>query len=135
MDTVIALHGYVIGFTIIGAWLLICMWALLLRLLRRADTPLFWRAVSVAQVLLVVQLALGLFLLGRWALGLGNLPAARAFDNVFHPLYGVVFPFVVLFFAHKWAREGRWNAHTVFSVAALTIFGLTARSWMVGALA
>jgi hypothetical protein len=135
MQTFVAVHGYVIGFLIIGAWATICFWALALRFTRYEETPTFWKAVSVAQILLVLQLLLGVVLLARWAATGCCAPAGNALDDVFHPLYGAIFPFVVLFFAHKWAREGRWNAHGIFSVAGLVIFGLTARAWMVGALA
>ena len=54
------------------------------------------------------------------------------FIYVFHPLYGIVFPLLTLFFAHKWAREGRYHPHAVFGVAGLVVFGLTARAMMVG---
>lgn len=133
MRTFVALHGYVIGFAVIGSWITILFWGLALRFTAYEETPTFWRAVSVAQVLLVVQLLFGLTLLGWWAFGGGALPADSTLDNVFHPLYGFVFPFVVLFFAHKWAREGRYRPHAVFAFAAFVIFGLTTRAWMVGA--
>lgn len=117
-----------IGLALISVWAVISGWSFALRLLGYEETPTFWRAVSVAQILLVVQLLIGLvlMLLGRQP-GDGTL-----FNYVFHPLYGIVFPLVTLFFAHKWAREDRFEPHTVFAVAGLVIFGLTARAFMVG---
>jgi hypothetical protein len=132
MDLV-GLHGYVIGYAVIGSWATIAGWALALRFTRYEETPTFWRAVSVAQVLLVLQFFAGMALLTMYTLGAAGLPGdGSAFEVSFHLLYGAGFPLVVLFFAHKWAREGRWDAYTIFFVAGLVIFGLTARAWQVG---
>ncbi|HEY8340692.1 MAG TPA: hypothetical protein VIK95_12525 [Egibacteraceae bacterium] len=124
-----ALHGYVIGFAIMASWLVIMVWALVLRLLRAEDTPVFWRAVSVAQILLVVQLVVGitLFLMGRVP-----GPAGGVGTVVFHLAYGVVFPLVVLVVGHGMARAGRYRPHTVFAVVGLVNFALALRAWMVG---
>jgi hypothetical protein len=117
-----------VGYAIVGSWAVVGGWSLALRFLPYEDTPTFWRAVSVAQILLVLQLAVGLVLLL-----LGRLPAGDDwFTNVFHILYGIVFPLVVLFFAHKWSREGRYDPHTAFAVTGLVLFGLTARAWLTG---
>lgn len=124
------IHGYVIGTTIIGSWLVIMLLALVLRVVRRrdpegaADVVWFWRLVSVAQVLLVVQLLVGAYLWIR-----GGRPGPDAFTHGFHPLYGFVFPAVVLVYAHKLAREGRVNPFTAFATAGLVIFGLTLRGF------
>lgn len=118
------------GAGIIAAWLVVTVWALVLRLRRRDESPAFWRLVSFAQVLLVLQLALGaaLFALGR------RPGAGGAYTNVFHTLYGFGFPALVLFYSHKWAREGRWHPFAVFSFAALVIMALAMRAFMVGVL-
>ncbi|HSJ43645.1 MAG TPA: hypothetical protein VK923_03055 [Euzebyales bacterium] len=116
------------GFALVSVWAIVSGWSFALRMLRYDETPTFWRAVSVAQVLLVVQLVIGLVLLV-----LGGRPGdGSLFNYVFHPLYGIVFPLLTLFFAHKWAREGRYHPHVVFGVGGLVIFGLTARAMMVG---
>jgi hypothetical protein len=117
-----------LGSAIIAAWLVVAVWALALRLLHRQEAPAFWRAVSFAQILLVVQLVAGavLFLVGRRP-GSGD-----AFTNVFHTLYGFGFPVVVLFVSHKWAREGRYGPFALFSIAGLVIFALAVRARMVG---
>lgn len=117
-----------IGFTLISVWAVVSGWSFALRLLNYDETPTFWRAVSVAQILLVVQLAIGLVLLV-----LGGRPGdGSLFTYVFHLLYGIVFPLLTLFFAHKWAREERYHPHAAFAVAGLVVFGLTARAMMVG---
>lgn len=138
-NPLVALHGYVLGFLIIGSWITIMFWALALRFTSYEETPTFWRAVSVAQVLLVIQLLLGMVLLTRYALaaqfgiGAGGLPGdGSLFDVGFHILYGMVFPFLVLLVVHKGARDGRFDPHSAFAVVGLVNFGLTARAWQVG---
>jgi FtsH-binding integral membrane protein len=117
------------GLAIVSLWAVVSGWSFALRLLRYDETPTFWRVVSVAQILLGIQLLLGLVLLV-----LGRRPGDGSwFDFIFHLLYGIVFPLLTLFFAHKWAREKRFDAHAAFAVAGLVIFGLTARAFMVGA--
>ena len=132
-----AIHGYLIGFAVISAWAVIMFWSTALAFLKYDETPTFWRAVSVAQILLGVQLLVGLVLLVLWLTGNGQAPAANsggsALDNTFHLLYGVVFPAIVLFVGHRMARQGRFNPHLVFAVVGLVIFGLTGRAWQVGA--
>jgi len=123
-----------LGAVIVASWLVVCLWALALRLRRSAEAPMFWRTVSVAQLLLVLQLALGLtlFLLGRVP---GRPPQeGGAYTNTFHALYGFGFPALVLFFSHKWAREGRRDPFAVFAVAGLVLMALVMRGFMVGIL-
>ncbi len=130
----VGVHGYVVGFAIPAAWLIICLWALFLRLRKAEEAPLFWRVVSVAQVLLALQFFLGLALLTLYSLGRGGLPGSGStFDVTFHLLYGAGFPLAVLVVAHRGARDGRFDAYAAFAVVGLVIFGLTARAWMVGA--
>lgn len=126
--TLTGLHGYVLGFVIIGSWAVICGWALALRFLPYEETPTFWRAVSVAQILLLAQVLVGLvlFVMGRTP-GTGD---GRTI--AFHLAYGLLFPLITLVVGHKVARDGKYKPHSVFAVVGLVIFGLTARSWMVG---
>lgn len=117
-----------VGLALVSLWAVISGWSFALRLLPYEETPTFWRVVSVAQILLVIQLAIGLVLML-----LGGRPGnGSTFIYIFHPLYGIVFPLLTLFFAHKWAREGRYDPHAAFAVAGLVIFGLTSRAFMVG---
>ena len=118
------IHGYVVGGSIVGSWLIVMVLALVLRLVKGDDdVPWFWRIVSVAQILLAVQLLFGVVLLL-----MGRVPMpGDTFTTVFHFLYGFVFPLVVLFYGHKFAREGRFHPLLVFAVVGLVNFGLTAR--------
>lgn len=118
------IHGYVIGGGIVGSWLIVMLLALVLRAVSGdKDVPWFWRVVSIAQLLLGVQLLFGVVLLL-----MGRVPApGDAFTTGFHFLYGAVFPVVVLFFGHKYARDGRFHPLTAFAVVGLVNFGLTAR--------
>ena len=120
----------VLGAAIVASWLIVCVWSLVLKLRRTDEAPAFWRAVSVAQVLLVVQLVLGVVLFAT-----GGVPGSGGpYTNTFHALYGFGFPALVLFYSHKWAREGRRDPFAVFSFAALVIMALAMRSYMVGLL-
>ena len=106
-----------------GLWLVLTLWALVLWRLRREEAPSFWRVVSVAQVLLGVQLVIGLVLLA-----MGRRPGEPGwFDTLFHPLYGFIFPGIVLIVAHAQARSGARSAYAVFSWPAIVIFALTVR--------
>lgn len=125
------IHGYLLGFAVIGSWLVICFWGLALRFTRYEETPTFWRAVSVAQILLAIQLLIGLTLLI-----FGRRPGPAGNDGLgtllFHLSYGVFSPLVVLVVAHKWARDGRFNPHSTFALVGLINFGLLVRAWQVG---
>lgn len=128
-------HGYWLGVPVWASWVIIMVWALVLRLLGAGETPTFWRAVSVAQILLALQVVVGAVLLGLWALGLGPPPVpGSAFQSVFHVLYGLVFPLVVLVVGHRFAVQGRMAPHTAFAVVGLVNFGLLFRAWQTGML-
>lgn len=124
------LHGYVLGYAAIASWVVVGVWSLVLRFTRPQEAPTFWRVVSIAQVLLGVQLLLGvvLLLMGRWPgpgdAGLGTL--------LFHLSYGIISPLVVLVVAHAWARSERFNPYAIFAVVGLVNFGLMFRAWQVG---
>lgn len=123
------LHGYVLGFLLIGSWAVVCGWALVLRFAKSEETPMFWRFVSLAQLLLAAQLLIGLVLL---VMGGRPGPADDGGTLAFHLAYGLLFPLITLVVGHKVARDGKYRAHSVFALVGLVIFGLTARAWMVG---
>lgn len=125
------IHGDLLSFPVIGIWLIICFWSLALRFLRYEETPTFWRAVSAAQILLAVQLLVGLTLLAMGARP-GRPGGEGGFTLLRHLNYGVLSPLVVLFFAHKFAREERWNPYSIFALAGLVNFGLLGMAWNVG---
>jgi hypothetical protein len=125
------IHAYLLGYAVIGSWAIICAWSLALRLLGYEETPTFWLGVSVAQILLAVQLLVGLV-----SFALGGRPGPPGADGgltlLFHLSYGVFSPLVVLIVAHKFARDARWSPHTIFAVVGLVNFGLAVRAWQVG---
>ncbi|MBA3371998.1 MAG: hypothetical protein M3425_02230 [Actinomycetota bacterium] len=124
-----SVHGYVVGVVLIGTWATICGWSLALRFTRYEHTPTFWRVVSFGQILLALQLLIGLMLL---VLGKSPGPEGGGATLAFHLAYGVIFPLLTLIVGHRVAREGRYNPHAVFAVVGLVCFGLTARAFMVG---
>src|SRR5687768_14441731 len=109
------LHGQIVGGLLIGSWAVVSVWALVLRFGQERETPAFWRAVSVAQILLAGQAVVGLVLL---ILGRRPGPGDDGRTMVFHLAYGLVFPVIVLIVGHKFARDGRYRAHSVFALAA-----------------
>lgn len=125
------LHGYVLGYGVIGIWALVGLWSLALRIVRRKEAPTFWRLVSVAQVLLVVQVVVGIVLLAA-----GRAPGPAGNDGfgtlLFHLSYGIFSPGVVLVVAHRLASTGRVDAYSAFAVVGLVNFGLLFRAYQVG---
>lgn len=124
-----AIHGYLLGYAVMASWPIIGLWALVLRFMSKEETPTFWRAVSVAQILLVIELVVGVVLLL-----IGRMPGPRGGTStlLFHLSYGVFSPLVVLVVAHAWAHRGRYNPHSIFAVVGLVNFGLAVRAWQVG---
>ena len=104
MSEIGRLHGYLIGLGVVGVWGVIMFWSLALKFTRYDETPTFWRAVSVGQVLIALQFLVGLVLLVWWLVGNGPAPGALTsavdgrgvFNGVFHVLYGAVFPLLAL---------------------------------------
>lgn len=123
------LHGYVLGYATIASWPVVGLWALVLRLARAEETPTFWRVVSVAQILLGVQVLVGIALL---LMGRRPGPGTDVGTLLFHLSYGIISPLVVLAVAHAWARAERFNPHAIFAVVGLVNFGLTFRALQVG---
>lgn len=125
----VRLHAAILGYALIGSWAVVCGWALALRFTRHEETPTFWRAVSVAQLLLAAQLLVGVVLL---VMGGRPGPDGDGATLAFHLSYGIVFPLLTLVAGHKVARDGRFSPHSVFALVGLVIFGLTTRAYMVG---
>jgi hypothetical protein len=116
------IHKY-IGFAIVAGWAVLMVWGLVAYLTKREPNTWFWRVLGVLQAILLLQVVIGLIL---WLTN--PLPA------FLHPLYGAVFPVLVLGVAHILARgmddeRDRWK---VFAVASFFVFGLTLRALMTG---
>jgi hypothetical protein len=111
-----------IGWSIVVAFGVMFLWALATWLMRRGPGRGFWWVLTFVQASLVAQLAAGLLLL---ALG-GR-------EQWLHYVYGIVFPVLVLGFAHWLAREAfvdrPWAA---FGLAGFFACGLTLRALITG---
>ena len=121
--TICDIHAFV-GFVIVGGWFVLLLWGLVSWWpMRREPNRWFWRLLGVLQGILVLQLLIGLTL---WI--------KNPLPTFLHPLYGAVFPAIVLVVAHVLARgmdieSDRWK---VFAVASFFVFGLTLRALMTG---
>ena len=121
--TICDIHAFV-GFLIVGGWFVLLLWGLISWWpMRREPNRWFWRLLGVLQGILVLQLLIGLTL---WL--------KNPLPTFLHPLYGAVFPAIVLVVAHVLARgmdieSDRWK---VFAVASFFVFGLTLRALMTG---
>ncbi len=110
------------GELIVGGWLLLFVWGVVLFVIKRDANRLYWGLLTILQVLLGLQLLAGIVLL---AMG-DRRP-------LLHYLYGAVFPAVVLVVCHVLSsglKKGPY--HMFFTWGAFFIFGLTARALMTG---
>jgi hypothetical protein len=113
-----------IGFVIVGGWFVVFAWGgLSWWPLRREPNRLFWVLLGVLQGIIVLQLVVGLIL---WL--------SNPVPSWLHPLYGAVFPAIVLVIANMLARgmDLEQDRYKVFAVAAFFVFGLTLRALMTG---
>jgi hypothetical protein len=113
----------VIGFGIVGGFLVLSLWGLVAFLLKRDPTRWFWALLAILQVVVLLQLASGAIL---FALGHRR--------PILHYAYGAVFPVLVIVAAHVIAREleDRRDAPRVFAIAGFIVFGLTLRALTTG---
>jgi hypothetical protein len=110
------------GFAIVIGWGVLFLWGVGLFILKRDAGRLYWGLLTVLQVLLGVQLLVGLVLFAA-----GGRPA------LLHYLYGAVFPAIVLVICHVFSRGlEKPPYHLFFTIGAFFIFGLTARALMTG---
>jgi hypothetical protein len=115
-----------IGYAIPTGFALMALWALLAFLRNRSPADWFWKMVSVVQVLLGLQVAVGILLL------LAGLTPTGGGAAWLHYAYGGLFPFAVLVAAHRYARAHSEVAWVIFGIAAIVNFGLTFRALMTG---
>jgi hypothetical protein len=110
------------GFVIVAGWGLLFLFGVGLFVARRDANRLYWGLLTVLQVLLGVQLLVGLVLL-----------ASGGRQPLLHYLYGAVFPALVLGVCHLFTRGlEKPPYHLFFTVGALVVCGLTARALMTG---
>ena len=110
------------GFVIVGGWALLFLFGIGLFITRRDANRVYWGLLTVLQVLLGVQLLVGLVLL----LSGGRQP-------LLHYLYGAVFPALVIGVCHVLTRGlEKPPYHMFFTIGSFFVFGLTARALMTG---
>jgi len=121
--TVCETHA-VVGFVIVAGWFVVFAWGCLSWWPFHREPPrAFWGLLGVLQGILILQLVIGIIL---WI--------SNPVPTWLHPLYGAVFPAIVLAIAHVLARgmDLETDRYKVFAVASFFIFGLTLRALMTG---
>lgn len=117
----------ILGFAIVGAFLALALWGLVLRLLGRSQAPRgFWALQHYTENVLAVQVALGLVLLlvGRRVVG-GSLVWL-------HYLYGSLFPLIAVVAGRIAGMRREDREYVGLAWGAFFAFGLTARALMTG---
>ena len=118
-----------IGYGVVAMFGLLWFWpgtAWVLGKIRRAHGEPgrgYWGLVAVAQVVLAIQVVIGLILLGIH--GIDAKP-------VLHYLYGSLFPIIVLVGAHLFARGLERDQWVPFAWGGFICFGLVLRALFTG---
>jgi hypothetical protein len=118
----------VIAYAIPTGFAVLTLWAVVSLVRNRNPHDLFWQLLAVLQVVVGIQIIIGVFLFLSGARPNSNGP------QWLHYVYGGLFPAAVLAAAHRFARSERWRQipWAVFGVAALICFGLTFRALQTG---
>jgi hypothetical protein len=110
------------GFVIVAGWGVLFLFGVGLFITKRDANRVYWGLLTVLQVLLGVQLLVGLVLL-----------FAGGRQPLLHYLYGAVFPALVLGVCHVLTRGlEKPPYHLFFTIGSFFVFGLTARALMTG---
>jgi hypothetical protein len=110
------------GFAVVAGWGVLFLFGIGLFVTKRDANRLYWGLLTVLQVLLGVQLVVGLVLL-----------AAGGRQPLLHYLYGAVFPALVIVVCHVFTRGlEKPPYHLFFTIGSFFVFGLTARALMTG---
>ena len=120
-------HHY-FAYAIIAGWLLLALWSAVPLVRNKPPGSLFWGLLAVMQVALGIQAAAGIILFL-----LGYRPQSNG-PSWLHYVYGLIFPVVVLVFAHRYAQRDRFKdiPWLVFGVAALLIGFASIRALQTG---
>ena len=124
MDSVADLHRYV-AYSIPTGFVVLFLVSIFTYLFNREPGEWYWRLLAILQVVLAIQVLVGVVLFATGRRASGNFVGA-------HYLYGAVFPLVVLVFAHRFSRRHPNVAVAVFGFAAFLCFGLTMRALQTG---
>lgn len=121
------IHHY-FAYLIPTGWLVIAAWAAATLVRNRPPAPLFWSLLAVMQVALGIQALIGIILFL-----MGYRPNSNG-PSWLHYVYGLIFPVVVLTFAHRYAQRDRFKdiPWLVFGVAAFLIGFATIRAIQTG---
>ncbi|MFM7718605.1 MAG: hypothetical protein ACKO8G_03805 [Actinomycetota bacterium] len=113
----------VVGFAVVGLFAAGWLWGGAAWIRRRSPGERYWRWLSIAQVVAIVQAAIGVVLL---LLG-------RVLPTWLHLVYGLG-PLAILGVAHALARDANFRERpwVPFSLAAFICFGLSLRALMTG---
>jgi len=119
----VSLIHELIGFVVVGLFAIGWVWGLGAYVLKRGPGEPFWRWLTVAQVVAIVQALIGTVLLIA-----GYRP-----PTALHYVYGFG-PLVILAIAHALAREESFQTRPwlPFALGAFICFGLTLRALMTG---
>jgi heme A synthase len=114
------------AYAVVAGWAALALWALLSFVRNKAPGEAYWNLLAVLQVLVGVQVIVGVVLFMS-----GARPAYSG-TSWLHYAYGGLFPLAVLVFAHRHARRNESVSWMIFGFAALVIFGLTFRALQTG---
>lgn len=116
-----AIHR-IIGFVVVSSFGLTALWGLAYLIIRRDPGRMFWHLIAISQVLIFLQVIVGLIL---WILPNTILP------ETLHLLYGL-FSAGAMFVAQIDARHRDRKPWVPFVWAELFAFGLTFRALQTG---
>jgi hypothetical protein len=121
------LHHY-FAYLIPAGWLALAVWSAATLVRNKPPGSRFWSLLAVMQVALGIQAVLGVILYL-----MGFRPESNG-PSWLHYVYGLIFPVVVLGFAHRYAHRDRFKdiPWLVFGVAAFLIGFATIRAIQTG---
>jgi heme A synthase len=122
---VVDLHRFV-AYSVPTLFALLTLGAIWTYLRNREPGAWYWNLLAAVQVVLGVQVLVGVILFAS-----GGRPQSNG-PNWLHYVYGAVFPIGVLYFAHKYARKHPGVEMIIFGVACFVAFGLTFRALQTG---
>lgn len=121
----IDLHRLV-AYSVPALFALLALGALYTYLRNREPGGWYWNLLAAVQVVLGAQVVVGGILFAT-----GGRPQSNG-PSWLHYVYGGLFPILVLYVAHKYARKHPGIEMLVFGVAGLVAFGLTFRALQTG---
>ncbi len=119
------LHRFV-AYAVPAGFALLALGALYAYLRNEEAGGWYWNLLAAVQVVLGAQVVVGAILLALGRRAQSNGP------GWLHYVYGGLFPILVLYVAHRYARKHQGVEMLVFGVAGLVAFGLTFRALQTG---